>query len=282
MENRVPENAAEVPAAVPNVPNVNAVEEHHRGEINEVEVANNVAPPSSSGMSLEQIVKDHVASISDNSSDSFPKFYVVVSKDDLPILKQPFPTSEVIRTIKSVRSGYSYTSFSDYLNLFLYFIQGTILFISSRLLGGDGRHWLKAPDGWISEEKANSSNLADGILLVPLAANAPKKETDGKSLQGKTFELPFSSVISDESSPEANVLRKRKSEKKSESTTSTVNDRLEEIRNLQLQLQSMSRVMTDLTQSMVVCQRAITKLVNGKTCCFIITLFSIESKSSLS
>ena len=106
VENRV---EADVVAAAPNPAAAGQVQEpEQENEVHAPQQRENVAgvtnaEPSTSISTMATKLSSNLQSKEKSSSSgSFPQFYVVVSKDDLPIVKLPSSSSTIIRTIKIV------------------------------------------------------------------------------------------------------------------------------------------------------------------------------------
>lgn len=132
-------------------------------------------------------------------------------------------------------------------------------------------HWLRAPDGWIAEERF-ISNEAVEHLLMPLIANESKKQNTDQCIhksdrlmysqeqrlpESDQRKLPFAATLSDDDGESVIQSRSHRTYRHSVS-------RLEDIRELQITLQDMTRTMNKLTEKIVQCQQAISKLVQGK------------------
>lgn len=186
----------------------------------------------------------------------------------------------------------SLVSFFDF---YLLYSQGTILFISSRLLQSDGRHWLRTPDGWILEERLISPNHIQ-LLLLPMALDGKKKCQDnivGQFNSAKAdlsiasrvpsslleqYPAPFSKIIPDDK----DISQSSRTHERDnnhfdlsimQNSRSALN-RLEDIRLLQQHLREMTRTMNILTERMIDCQKSISKLVQGRL--FVCILIAME------
>ncbi len=99
--------AAANPVEIPNNNNNNIVNpadiQANRPDISEASInrhTNHVNVPSDVTYDSKGYMVDET-----HSARNFPKFYVVVSKDDLAIMKTPSDSGEVLRTVKLVSSG---------------------------------------------------------------------------------------------------------------------------------------------------------------------------------
>lgn len=82
----------------------------------------------------------------------YPKFYIVVSVESVGVFKLPRQTAAPPhRTLA----------------------QGGIVFVTARLLGSDGVHWLKIADGWMPETKIMSNRRHARLLLPLVKTNVP-------------------------------------------------------------------------------------------------------------
>lgn len=251
--NRVPpamEAAARIVAPIQNGPDVSVGESA-------------TAPRETSQPPLELNGGDY-ARDSEKSRKFSVGFYIVVSNEPQLVHNAPIDSSPSNRSIS----------------------QGATIFVTARILGSDGVHWLRIADGWIREEKVCLTATARSVikLILPLcrdigAADHPspspvntkrreiekRGETDGAT---ETINITSNDHITIKQDV---MLTTGSSETHSSERTSTVGEfregrRTSEIIELQKQMSNIARNIEQLNVSMLMCQKTLSRLVQGTPC----------------
>lgn len=234
---------------------------HNRPDVSVGESA--TAPGETSQPPLEHNGGDYPRD-SEKSRKFSVGFYIVVSNEPQLVHNAPIHSSPSNRSIS----------------------QGATIFVTARILGGDGVHWLRIVDGWIQEEKVYITATARSVvkLILPLgrdigAADHPspssvdtkrreiekRGETDGAK---EKINITSNDHIT---SKQDVMLTTGSSETHSLERASTVGEfregrRTTEIIELQKQMSNIARNIEQLNASMLMCQQTLSRLVQGTPC----------------
>ena len=120
-----------------------------------------------------------------------PAFFAVVGEPAVAVLQDPVLGAEEVRRIETVRSThYRFFAFLSPLTYHRYgshsflFLQGTIVFITARVQGGDGTAWLKVPGGWILESQG-SIRQTTLFSVIPISSSSSVEEESNIPVSGE-------------------------------------------------------------------------------------------------
>lgn len=132
---------------------------------------------------------------------------------------------------------------------------------SMRIIVSDGRHWLKIVDGWVCEESMNG-----GLCVVPFHVKIPTPEALRPQTQDTATENISSKVYSrrDYTQRVRNVIQFPTSNMEPLAVfDSTKRERLQELRDLQINIQEMSNSIHELSKAVIDSQKVLSKLIKG-------------------